>query len=124
MSEIIYKQESYDIIGVCMEVHNNLGMGFDEIIYKDAIEIEFKRLNIPYIREKEYNVNYKDIPLNRKFYVDFYVYDKINLEIKSKSQLVESHLLQTKNYCACSKTKLGIVVNFGAAKLEYKRVLI
>ena len=73
MSEIIYKQESYDIIGVCMEVHNNLGMGFDEVIYKDAIEIEFKRLNIPYIREKEYNVNYKDIPLNRKFYVDFYV---------------------------------------------------
>ena len=124
MSEIIYKQESYNIIGVCMDVHNTLGMGFDEIIYKDAIEIEFKRLNIPYIREKEYNVHYKDIPLNRNFYVDFYVYDKINLEIKSKSMLVESHILQTKNYCACSKTKLGIVVNFGAAKLEYKRVLI
>jgi GxxExxY protein len=124
MSEIIFKNESYKIIGVCLEVYNTLGMGFDEAVYKDAIEIEFKKLNIDYIREKEFDVFYKGIPLNRKFYVDFFVYNKINLEVKSKSSLQEAHILQTKNYCACAKTKLGILVNFGATSLEYKRILI
>jgi GxxExxY protein len=124
MAEIIFRQESYNIIGVCIDVYNTLGMGFDEIVYKDAIEIEFKRLNIPYVREKPYDIFYKGINLNRKFIVDFFVYGKINLEIKAKSMIVEAHLLQTKNYCACSNTKLGIVVNFGGTSLEYQRVLI
>ena len=124
MSEIIFKNESYKIIGVCLEVYNTLGMGFDEVVYKDAIEIEFKKLNIDYIREKEFDIFYKGIPLNRKFYVDFFVYNKINLEVKSKSSLQEAHILQTKNYCACAQSKLGILVNFGAISLEYKRILI
>ena len=67
MTEIIYKEESFRIIGLCMEVHNNLGKGFLEIVYKDALGYEFNKNNIPYEREKEYAVNYKDIVLPHKF---------------------------------------------------------
>jgi len=83
MSELIYKEESYDIIGKCMEVHNNLGAGLLEIVYKDALELEFQRAGILYEREKEYVVNYKGVILPHKFYADFVVYDKIILEIKA-----------------------------------------
>jgi GxxExxY protein len=124
MENVIYKDESYTIIGICMEVHRELGNGFDEIVYKDALEIEFKERKIPYKREKKFEVFYKNIPLNRFYYVDFYMYDKINLEIKAKSVLVDDHMIQTKNYCACSKTKLGLLVNFGRPSLEHKRILI
>ena len=76
---IIYKEESYKIIGICMEVHNNLGAGFSEIVYKDALELELKKENIEYCREKEYTVNYKGIVLPHKFYADFVLFDKIIL---------------------------------------------
>ncbi len=124
MSELFFKQESYKIIGACMEVHKTLGMGFLEVVYKDALELEFKRLEIPYVREKNFELFYKGVALNRTFQVDFWVYNQINLEIKSKSMLVEEHILQTKNYCACAKCKLGILVNFGQSSLEYKRIIL
>ena len=124
MTELIFKEESFTVVGVCMDVHRTLGPGFLEIIYKDAIEIEFKRLGIPYIREKEFEVIYKGIQLNRTFNVDFYVYGKINLEVKASLYLHENHFAQTRNYCACSKTKLGLLVNFGEASLNYNRVVV
>ena len=124
MENLVFKEESYTIIGICMEVHRELGNGFDEVVYKDALEHEFKERNIPYEREKKFEVIYKNIPLNRFYFVDFYMYGKINLELKSKSALLEDHITQTKNYCACSKTKLGLLVNFGKSSLEYKRILI
>lgn len=71
MSEIIYKEESYAIIGLCMEVHNQLGYGFSEIVYKDALEFEFSQNDLSFEREKEYLVYYKDILLQHKFYADF-----------------------------------------------------
>ena len=108
-----------------MEVHKELGMGFHEIVYKDALEIEFIDKGIPYVREKEFQVIYKGIPLkDRVFYVDFFMYDKILLEIKAKSVIIEEHVKQTLNYCACAKQKLGLCVNFGGLKLEYKRVVL
>lgn len=106
-----------------MEVYNTLGTGFLEIVYKDALEIEFKRRGIPYIREKEFSISYKEIDLDRKFNVDFFVFGKINLEVKATYALAESHYLQTKNYCACSKQRLGLLVNFGESSLIHKRVL-
>ena len=69
----ILKEETYEIIGLCMEVHNNLGAGFLEIVYKDALEYEFQSRNILYQREKEYCVNYKEVILPHKFYADFVV---------------------------------------------------
>jgi GxxExxY protein len=120
--EIIYQSESFKIVGICMAVHRELGMGFSEIIYKDALEIEFKHHGIPYLREKEFQVFYKGQPLNRSFFADFFMYDKIILEVKAKSSIIEEHEAQTLNYLACSKTKLGIIANFGAKSFQQKRI--
>ena len=123
MGELIFKEECYEIIGVCMDVHKELRNGYLEIIYKDAIEIEFKRLGIPYVREKEFHVFFKGQPLQRTFNVDFFVYNKINLEVKAGSGLVDDFMHQILNYNACANAKLGLIVNFGKKSLEYKRVV-
>lgn len=124
MSKLIYKKESYSIVGALFEVYNNLGSGFSEIVYKDAIEYEFKQLKIPFVREREYNVNYKEIILNHNFYADFVVYDKIILEIKSVEKLHDKHLTQCINYLKVSKCKLAILANFSEDRLDYKRVIL
>ena len=124
MKDIIYKEESYKIVGVCMEVHNNLGKGFLEIVYKDALEYEFRKTHIPFEREKEYIVKYKNIILPHKFYADFVVYDKIILEIKAVSGIADEHIAQTLNYLKISNNKLGLIVNFGQLSLQYKRVVL
>lgn len=124
MSELIYKDESYEIIGKCFEVHNNLGAGFLEIVYKDALEYEFRKAGIPFDREVEYIVNYKDIILPHKFYADFVVYDKIILEVKGVKGIADEHISQTINYLKVSGNKLGLLVNFGELKLNYKRLVL
>ena len=124
MSEIIYKEEAYKIIGCCMEVHNQLGKGFLEIVYKDALEFEFKKAGIPYSREKEYVVNYKGTILPHKFYADFVVYDKIILEVKGISMLAPEHIAQTLNYLKVSSLKLGLLVNFGELRLVSQRIVL
>jgi len=124
MSEIIYKEESYKIIGKCMEVHNNLGAGFLEIVYKDALEYEFIKAKIPFEREKEYIVNYKGITLPHKFYADFIVFDKIILEVKAISGIEDEFIAQAINYLKVSRNKLALIVNFGELKLNYKRIVL
>lgn len=124
MTEIIYKEESFKIIGLCMEVHKNLGKGFLEIVYKDALEYEFTKNYIPYEREKEYVVNYKDIILPHKFYADFVLFDKIILEVKGMAGIADEHIAQTLNYLKVSGCKLGLIVNFGELSLQYKRVVL
>jgi len=124
MSEIIYKEESYEIIGKCFEVHNNLGPGFLEIVYKDALEYEFQKAGIPYSREEKYEVNYKDIILPHKFFADFIVFGKIILEVKGVSSIADEHIAQTINYLKVSGNKLGLLVNFGELKLTYKRLVL
>ena len=107
-----------------MEVHNNLGKGFLEIVYKDALEYEFRKNNIPFEREKEYSVNYKDIILSHKFYADFVVFDRIILEVKGMAGIADEHIAQTLNYLKVSGCKLGLIVNFGELSLQYKRVVL
>ena len=124
MSDIIYKDESYKIIGICFEVHNNLGPGFLEIVYKDALEYEFRKAGIPYEREKEYIVNYKDIVLPHKFYADFVVFDKIILEVKAVSGISDEFIAQAINYLKVSQNKLALIANFGELKLNYKRIVL
>lgn len=121
---VIYKEESYEIIGICMEIHNYLGHGFSEIVYKDALEIEFQKAGIFYEREKEYEVVYKGIILPHKFYADFVISEKVILEIKGKNQIVEADLAQANNYLKVSENKLAIIVNFGESKLNYKRIVL
>lgn len=75
MTELLLKEESYKIIGLCMEVHRQVGLGFQEAVYKDALEYELKEANIPYQREKGFKIPYKQIVLERRFYADFIIDD-------------------------------------------------
>jgi GxxExxY protein len=119
-----YQQESYDIIGNCMEVHRILGKGFAEIVYKDAISYEFRLKGIPFEREKEYSVEYKGVILPHKFYADFVVSGKIILEVKAQKGIAEEQYAQVINYLAVSGCKLGLLVNFGESSLVVKRVVL
>jgi GxxExxY protein len=123
MEEYIFKEENYKIVGVLFEVHKNLGKGFSEIVYKDAIEYEFQLQNIPYEREKEFSVSYKNTTLKHKFYADFVVYNNIILEIKTVDCFNNGHFNQCLNYLKVSKNKLAILVNFNLISLEYKRII-
>ena len=123
MEDYLYKDENYTIVGILFEVHKNLGKGFSEIVYKDAIEYEFQQNNIPYQREKEFFVSYKDTTLKHKFYADFVIYDKIILEIKTVECFNNSHYNQCLNYLKVSKNKLAILANFNLISLEYKRII-
>jgi GxxExxY protein len=123
MADLIYKEEFYKIIGLCMEVHKTLGRGFLEIVYKDALEYEFKKNKISYEREKEYEIPYKEIILSHKYYADFVVFDKIILEVKAVNGIADEFIKQILNYLSASKNKLGIIVNFGEDSLKYKRLV-
>ncbi len=122
--ELLYKDESYKIIGACMEVYNELGKGHSEVIYKDALEHEFSLRNIPYERERLYKVKYKDIILPHYFKADFVVFDKIILEVKARGELVSGNVKQTLNYLASSNLRLGLLVNFGEDLLIHKRIIL
>lgn len=124
MTELIYKEEFYKIIGICMEVHRLLGRGFLEIIYKDALEYEFKKNNITFEREKEYKIPYKEIILQHMYYADFVLFDKIILEVKAINGIIDEFIKQTLNYLSASNNKLGIIVNFGEDSLKYKRLVL
>lgn len=123
LEEYLYKEESYKIIGILFEVHKNLGKGFSEIVYKDALEYEFKINKIPYQREKEFSVNYKDTILKHKFYADFVVYDKIILEIKTVECFNNAHYNQSLNYLKVSGYELAFLANFNLPSLEHKRIV-
>ena len=122
-AELFYKEEAFKIIGLCMAVHRELGHGFKEIVYKDALELIFQQNDISYEREKEYNIVFRNVILPHKFYADFVVSDKIIVEIKAVVGLIEEHTAQTLNYLKVSGNKLGILVNFGRMQLEYKRLV-
>ncbi|MCO5286485.1 MAG: GxxExxY protein [Chitinophagaceae bacterium] len=119
-----FKEETYQILGICMEVHNYLGAGFLEVVYKDALEIEFKNAGIHFEREKEYTVNYKGNILKHKFFADFIVFDKIILEVKAVKTLADEHIAQTINYLKVSDEKIALLVNFNEPKLNYKRLIL
>ena len=121
MSGIILKEESYQLIGICMEIHRELGMGFKEIVYKDALEYEFKLKKIKFIREKEFKIQYKDIILPHRYYADFIIYDSIILEVKASYMIVNNFVTQTINYLKASGLQLGIIANFGEKSFNSKK---
>ncbi|HLV38141.1 GxxExxY protein [Xanthomarina sp.] len=123
MSDLIYKEEAYKIIGICMEVHNQLGKGFNEVVYADALEIQLLDNNISYSREEKYAIIYKGNLLKHKYKADFIIDDKIVFELKAIECLNSAHIKQTLNYLAVSKLKLGLLINFGEESLKYKRIV-
>jgi GxxExxY protein len=123
VEDLLYKEECYQLIGACMKVHGKLGRGFKEIIYKDALEIEFKRNHIPYEREKRFNVEYENVSLPHGFDADFFVFDTIVLEIKARLGISSDNFRQTLNYLKASRIKLGILINFGESSLKFHRIV-
>lgn len=124
MSELLYKQECYQLVGLCMEIHRELGKGHDEVIYKDALVVELSRASIPFEREKKYEITYKGVILPHHYRADFVIWDKLLFEAKAVEQLTDSHVKQVLNYLAASKLRLGLLVNFGGDSLEWKRVIL
>ena len=117
-------QDTFKVIGACIEVHNSLGPGLLEIVYKDALEIEFRNNNIPFEREKEFFIEYKGVILPHKFYADFIVYDEIILEVKSTKEISNEHVAQTINYMKLAESQIGIIANFQNKSLVHKRLVL
>ena len=122
---LYYKQESYDIIGAALRVYNNLGSGFLEAVYQEALAIEFDKSGIPYEQEKELKILYNGIELKQSYKTDFLCYDSIVVELKAVSLLEQCHKSQVLNYLHATKSKLGILINFGnPQRLDYQRIVL
>jgi len=121
--DLIYKDEVYEIIGAAMEVHKELGCGFLEAVYQEALELEFQDRNIPYCREPKLEIYYKEQLLNKYYEADFICYDKIIVELKALSGLTSDNESQLLNYLKATIMKVGLLINFGKPSLEYKRMV-
>jgi GxxExxY protein len=110
------------VIGCCMEVHRFLGNGFQEVIYQRALAIEFNRQNISFSREHEMDIYYKGENIGTRR-VDFFVEGKVMVELKAIIHLEDVHLAQAINYLEAYGLETGLLVNFGAKSLEFKRVM-
>ena len=106
-----------------MEVHRDLGCGFLEAVYQEALEIEFQKQGIPYEKEKLLTIYYKGIKLKKRYSADFVCYDKIIVELKALSDLTTQNEAQVLNYLKTTKLKLGLLINFGSKSLQYKRLV-
>jgi GxxExxY protein len=122
MGNIIYKEESYKIIGACFEVYKNKGCGFTEPVYHKCLKVEFTMQNIPFVSQPEISLEYKGTVLDKYFQPDFICYDKIIVEIKALSRLADENRAQALNYLNATGFDLALLVNFGHfPKIEYER---
>jgi GxxExxY protein len=124
MTKLIYEENTYKIIGACIEVHKELGCGFLEGIYQEALEIEFENLGISYDREKELLVYYKDKKLKKTYKADFICYNHILLELKALNYIISEHESQIINYLKATNLRVGLLINFGEKSLKYKRFIL
>jgi len=121
--DLIFKDECYQIIGCAMEVHRELGNGFLEAVYQEALSIEFEEQNVPYRPQEMIDIYYKEKLLNKKYISDYICFDKIIIELKTVDKLKSEHYAQVLNYLKATNCKLGLLINFGASSLEYKRII-
>jgi GxxExxY protein len=124
-TDLLYKDEVYAIIGAAMEVHNVLGSGFAEAVYQEAMEIELGMRGIPFEAQKLLKISYKDHILKKEYVADFFCYGKIIAEIKAQRELKSREESQTINYCCCTRTRVGLLINFGdPARLDWHRFVV
>ncbi len=120
--DLIFKDEVYAIVGCAMEVYNQLGNGFLESVYQEAMEIESRQRNIPFIAQKNIAIQYKEITLSKQFIADLIYFDNIIVELKAVDNLSGKEESQIINYLKATQMKVGILINFGSrGKLEWKR---
>ncbi|MGE3406791.1 MAG: GxxExxY protein [Pirellulales bacterium] len=124
MTDLIYKDEAYAIVGACFEVYNDKGSGFLEGVYQECLEIEFSLRAIPFRQHAELMLTYKGRVLRKSYQPDFECFNKIIVEIKAVSQLTDDHRAQVHNYLKATGHRLGLLVNFGSrTTLEYERIV-
>jgi GxxExxY protein len=125
MTQILYKEEVYAIIGYCIEVWKVLGYGFSEIIYKEAREQELIDNIVPHIREDELSVYYKRKRLKHKFKTDFTLFENIIIEVKVGDEgIIDKMISQTLNYLKASGCRIGLIINFDKTGVVYKRLIV
>jgi GxxExxY protein len=123
MIELLLKDEVYVIIGTAMEVHNVLGCGFLEAVYQETLEIEFRKQNIPFTSQSQLPIKYKDHLLKKTYVADFICFTKIVIEIKAINHLSSLEEAQLLNYMKAGNYELGLLINFGAESLQWKRMV-
>ena len=117
-----YEEQTNRILKACMEVHNELGNGFLEPVYQEALEEEFITQGIPYEREKLLPIIYKGKKLSKEYFADFVCYDNIVVELKSTAKLAKAHKCQVLNYLNAAALEVGLLVNFGETSLKWERI--
>ena len=125
MAEIIYREESYKIMGACFEVYKEKGCGFTEPVYQECLEIEFERQGIPFVAQPKLELEYKGTKLEQFFIPDFVCFGSIIVELKALSKLIDEHRAQVLNYLHAMNFRLGLLINFGHyPKVEYERIVV
>lgn len=122
MTELILKEEVFAIVGAAIEVHRELGPGFLEAVYQEAIEMELRERGIPFEAQKPLRIIYKGKTLNKEYFADLVCYDKIIVELKALDRLSGNEEAQILNYLKATGLRVGVLINFGGhGKLEWKR---
>lgn len=125
MTNIVYREESYAIMGACFEVYTQKGCGFLEAVYQECLAIEFALRDISCLDQPTLDLSYKGQPLKQQYVPDFICYGKIIVELKAVSELAGQHRAQVHNYLRATGHRLGLLVNFGHhPKLEYERIVL
>jgi GxxExxY protein len=125
MSEPLYKDESYRIMGACFEVYKHMGSGFGESVYQECLEIELTEQGIPFVAQRELQIHYKGHLLKQTYKPDFVCYDTIIVELKALSHLAGDHYAQVWNYLKATGLRLGLLINFGHYPLlEHDRIVV
>ena len=124
ISTLYLKEESHAIIGAAMKLHAELGCGFLEAVYQEGLEIAFRKFGIPFVAQKELTISLWGETLKKTYVADFVAYDRIIVEIKALKALGAAEEAQVLNYLKASGHRLGILINFGALSLEFKRIVL
>ena len=124
MSDLIYKDEVFAIVGAAMEVHKELGCGFLEAVYQEAFQLELQSRNIPFVSQKQLPLFYKGQRLAKEYYADIICDNKIIVELKALDQLTPIATAQILNYLKATNLKVGLLINFGSTSLEWKRYVL
>lgn len=124
MTDFHFKEETYQIIGAAMEVHKELGCGFLEAVYQEALAIELRKRKIPFHKEVKLSIYYKGEELEKYYMADFICFDNIILELKALNRLSTEHESQLLNYLKATDLGVGLLLNFGTKSLQYKRMVL
>ena len=124
MEEYPFKEECYKIIGSAMDVHNELGCGFLEPVYQEALSVVLLENKIPFVKEKVLDIEFRGRILDKKYVADFICYNEVILELKATDGIMDKHIAQVLNYLKATGKKIGLIINFGTTKLQYRRVIL